>query len=61
LDLIKHTARNDLREIGDSAPVFPVPGHYGNVSGKLKTNPHFTSKKRDTATSIGDENNMKAI
>jgi len=33
LDLIKHSARNDLREIGDNAPGFPVPGHYRNVSG----------------------------
>jgi len=33
LDLVKHSARNDLREIRDSTPVFPVPGHYRNVSG----------------------------
>jgi hypothetical protein len=33
LDLIKHSARNDLHEIRDSAPVLHVPVHYRNVSG----------------------------
>jgi hypothetical protein len=33
LDLVKHSSRNDLIEIRDSAPVFPVPGHHRNIIG----------------------------